>query len=181
MAMDDFIFVSSISRWEVAHARLLASPCLQGGGERLVLQVNADSAAAAVNMVLESRPRARWQARQPLHDPFLPRPHPDPVPQNHRPRPLRRIRIPTRRPVRGLTPVSRRDSKSLLGRPGKNPVSGPGGRRAPEPLRGRPRPAPALYSRSSGPFCRPRTASAAYLARRSTRRGAPCDPGSTED
>ena len=49
--MDDFIFVSSISRWEVAHARLLASPCLQGGGERLVLQVNADSAAAAVNMV----------------------------------------------------------------------------------------------------------------------------------
>lgn len=71
MAMDDFIFVSSISRWEVAHARLLASPCLQGGGERLVLQVNAGSAAAAVNMVLESRPRARWLVW--LHqDVFLP-------------------------------------------------------------------------------------------------------------
>lgn len=70
-ALNDFIFVSSVSRWEVAHTRLLASPCLQNGGERLVLQVNAGSAAAAVNMVLESRPHARWLVW--LHqDVFLP-------------------------------------------------------------------------------------------------------------
>lgn len=67
----DFVFVSSITRWDVAHERLLASPCLQRGGHELVLQLNVDSAAAAVNRVLDSRPAATWLVW--LHqDVFLP-------------------------------------------------------------------------------------------------------------
>lgn len=69
--MGDLIFVSSVSRWDVAHTRLLASPCFRSGGERLVLQVNAASAAEAVNSVLDSGPSARWVVW--LHqDVFLP-------------------------------------------------------------------------------------------------------------
>lgn len=55
------MFVSCVSRWEVARQRLLASPCLaRGVGHPLVLHWNAGSAAAAVNAVLDSRPAARW-------------------------------------------------------------------------------------------------------------------------
>jgi hypothetical protein len=58
--VSDFIFVSSVSRWDVAHERLLASPCLRAGAQRLVLHVNVGSAAEAVNAVLEGRPPQRW-------------------------------------------------------------------------------------------------------------------------
>jgi len=69
--MSDFIFVSCISQMKVAQERLLASPCLQQGGHRLVMHVNAPSAASAVNEVLDSRPSARWLVW--LHqDVFLP-------------------------------------------------------------------------------------------------------------
>ena len=69
--MTDFIFVSCISQPAVAQERLLASPCLKSGGSRLVMHVNAPSAACAVNDVLESRPSARWLVW--LHqDVFLP-------------------------------------------------------------------------------------------------------------
>lgn len=69
--MNDFIFVTCLSQPKVAEERLLESPCLKPGGHRLVMHVNAPSAACAVNEVLESRPLARWLVW--LHqDVFLP-------------------------------------------------------------------------------------------------------------
>ena len=71
MPVNDFIFVSCISKPAVAQQRLLASPCLQAGGPPLTMQVNAPSAAAAVNAVLDSGPSQRWLVW--LHqDVFLP-------------------------------------------------------------------------------------------------------------
>lgn len=71
MPVNDFIFVSCISKPAVAQQRLLASPCLQAGGFPLTMHVNAPSAAAAVNAVLDSRPAQRWLVW--LHqDVFLP-------------------------------------------------------------------------------------------------------------
>ena len=58
--MDDFVFVSCISRPEIAARYLLASPCLKSGGAKLAAFVNARSAADAVNQVLDSRPVQRW-------------------------------------------------------------------------------------------------------------------------
>ena len=71
MPVNDLIFVSCIGNPAVAQQRLLASPCLQAGGRPLVMHVNAASAAAAVNAVLDSRPSQRWLVW--LHeDVFLP-------------------------------------------------------------------------------------------------------------
>ena len=58
--MTDFIFVSCVSQINVAQRHLLTSPCLAPGGHPLVLYQNARSAAQAVNMVLDSKPAARW-------------------------------------------------------------------------------------------------------------------------
>lgn len=56
----ELLFVSCVSRLEVARECLLASPCLGPGGHRLVMHWNCGSAAHAVNSVLDSRPTQRW-------------------------------------------------------------------------------------------------------------------------
>ena len=68
---EDLHFVSAVSDWAVAQQRLLASPCLQPGRRRLTLQLNATSAAQAVNPVLDGGAAGRWLVW--LHqDVFLP-------------------------------------------------------------------------------------------------------------
>ena len=57
---DDLLFVSGISRLDVARDCLLASPCLQSGGRPLIMRWNASSAADAFNAVLDSKPAQRW-------------------------------------------------------------------------------------------------------------------------
>ena len=59
-AGDDLLFVSGISRLDVARDCLLASPCLQSGGRPLIMRWNASSAADAFNAVLDSKPAQRW-------------------------------------------------------------------------------------------------------------------------
>lgn len=58
---DEFLFLACVSRWEVARARLLTSPCLQAGKRPLWLRWNASSAAEAFNDVMDaSPPNAGW-------------------------------------------------------------------------------------------------------------------------
>jgi hypothetical protein len=59
-SVNEFLFVSCISHWGVAHERLLASPCLQPGKHPLWLRWNASSAAQAFNDVMDARPAQRW-------------------------------------------------------------------------------------------------------------------------
>ncbi|WP_428002586.1 hypothetical protein [Acidovorax sp.] len=57
---DEFLFLACVSRWEVARARLLTSPCLQAGKRPLWLRWNASSAAEAFNDVMDASPPHRW-------------------------------------------------------------------------------------------------------------------------
>ncbi len=59
-SVNDFLFVSCVSQWDVARDRLLASPCLQAGKHPLWLRWNASSAAQAFNDVMDARPTQRW-------------------------------------------------------------------------------------------------------------------------
>lgn len=59
-SVGDLLFVSGITRLDVAQDCLLASPCLQSGGRPLVMRWNARSAADAFNAVLDSKPAQRW-------------------------------------------------------------------------------------------------------------------------
>lgn len=56
----DLLFVSCISKLDVAQNCLLASPCLQPRGRPLVMHWNARNAAEALNAVLDSQPQQRW-------------------------------------------------------------------------------------------------------------------------
>lgn len=58
--VNDFLFVSCVSHWDVARERLLASPCLQPGERPLWLRWNASSAAQAFNDVMDTQPAQRW-------------------------------------------------------------------------------------------------------------------------
>lgn len=59
-SVNDFLFVSAVSQWDIARDRLLASPCLQAGKRPLWLRWNASSAAQAFNDVMDARPAHRW-------------------------------------------------------------------------------------------------------------------------
>ncbi|NUN59542.1 MAG: hypothetical protein HUU13_00280 [Burkholderiaceae bacterium] len=59
-SVGDLLFVSCISRLDVARDCLLASPCLQPGGRPLKMHWNAHSAAQALNSVLDAHPPQRW-------------------------------------------------------------------------------------------------------------------------
>ncbi len=50
--VEDLVFVASVSNLEVLQQRLLASPCLQRGGRRLITHHNAPSAADAFNSTM---------------------------------------------------------------------------------------------------------------------------------
>lgn len=50
--IEDLIFVTCVSKLAVFEQRLMASPCLQGGGRRLVAHHNTPSAADAFNSVM---------------------------------------------------------------------------------------------------------------------------------
>jgi hypothetical protein len=54
------LFVSGATSAEVLSARLLASPCLQRGGHRLIVLFNARSAAEALDTALAQAPAGAW-------------------------------------------------------------------------------------------------------------------------
>lgn len=57
---NELLFVSCVSRIEVAREFLLASPCLSQGRSPLVMHWNCGSAAQALNSVIDSKPTQRW-------------------------------------------------------------------------------------------------------------------------